>query len=225
MGREEQPEPLQRLFLTAHPNPQRIGCPGAEVLRALARQRRPGDHPAEAHLGECSPCFKEYLDFRNVWQQRRKRTLELAITAAVVLLVMLAGFWWKQFRRLSIEIAPNTISRSPGSAPGVLNFQGSASRGTGQLGPKDQILSRSTRQLSIILPIGSDPGQYEIQIRPPSGSEKRVATFSGVASVDAEGIIALRTNVDFSSIPSGAYIVAWRHQGTEFWDVGPFVIR
>lgn len=224
MGRE-QPEPLQRLFLTAHPNPQRIGCPGADVLRAIARQRRPGDHPAEAHLGQCSPCFKEYLDFRKKWEQRRKRTLALAMTLAAVVLLMLAGFWWNHFRRLSIEIAPNTVSRIPGLAPGVLNFQGSASRGTGQLAPKDQILSRSTRQLSIILPMGSDPGLYEIQIRQPLGLEKSVATFSGVATVDAEGITALRTNVDFSSIPNGAYIVAWQHQGTESWDVGPFVIR
>lgn len=225
MARQEQPDPLQQLFLTAHPNPQRIGCPGVQVLKALARQRRPGDDPAEAHLGECSPCFKEYLEFRREWQrtQQRRQTIAVILTAAVILFVFVVSILWMP--RSSSERASNGISRIPALRPGVLNFQGSASRGTGQSGQKDQVLPQSTRQLSIILPTGSTAGPYRIEIRRALGSEKPVANFSGVASVDAEGITVLRATVDFSAISSGPYVVAWRHQGDETWDVGPFVIR
>jgi hypothetical protein len=225
MARKEHPDPLQQLFLTAHPNPERIGCPGVEVLKALARQRRPGESTAESHLGECSPCFREYLEFRREWQhaQRRRRTLVLIALAIVVVVVGVRLLW--RPHRLGTERASNGILRVPGLRPGVLNFQGSASRGTGQSGQKDQVLPQSTRQLSIILPTGSTAGPYMIEIRRASGSEKPVANFSGVALVDAEGITVLRANVDFSAISSGPYIVAWRHQGDEAWDVGPFVIR
>src|ERR1700722_2486717 len=99
MASEEQPDPLEQLFLIAHPNPERIGCPGTDVLKALARRRLPGDDPAEKHLGECSPCFKEYLAFRKACDraQRRRRRLLFGASLAACLafgVVLVANGRW-----------------------------------------------------------------------------------------------------------------------------------
>ncbi len=44
------------------PNPQRIACPGREVLLKLAQQ------PADAqlvHIRQCAPCFDELKELRH----------------------------------------------------------------------------------------------------------------------------------------------------------------
>ncbi len=53
------------------PNPQRIDCPGREVLLKLAQQ------PADAqlshlldHIRRCAPCFDELKDLRLSAQER-----------------------------------------------------------------------------------------------------------------------------------------------------------
>jgi hypothetical protein len=51
------------------PNPQRIACPGRDVLLKLAQ--RPADTqfaPLLAHIRQCAPCFDELKDLR---QKRR----------------------------------------------------------------------------------------------------------------------------------------------------------
>jgi hypothetical protein len=50
------------------PNPQRIACPGREVLLKLAQQ--PADtqlSPLLAHVRQCAPCFDELKELRQEW--------------------------------------------------------------------------------------------------------------------------------------------------------------
>jgi hypothetical protein len=52
------------------PNPQRINCPGREVLRKLAL--KPGDTQfieLLAHIRQCAPCFDELKELRRRTQQ------------------------------------------------------------------------------------------------------------------------------------------------------------
>jgi hypothetical protein len=51
---------IRHFFLEAFPNPQRIDCPGEEVIMALAAERLPPDHPACLHVASCSECFAEF---------------------------------------------------------------------------------------------------------------------------------------------------------------------
>ena len=47
------------------PNPQRVDCPGREILLKLAQQ--PEDSqvaPILAHVRRCAPCFDELKDLR-----------------------------------------------------------------------------------------------------------------------------------------------------------------
>ena len=59
---------IQRLYLSARPNPNRVGCPGTSAIEAYARlvaarQSTNGD-PTEKHVHQCSPCYREFLETR-----------------------------------------------------------------------------------------------------------------------------------------------------------------
>jgi len=47
------------------PNPERIGCPGPDCLRALAAGLRDDQSAVVlAHIRECAPCFDQLKQFR-----------------------------------------------------------------------------------------------------------------------------------------------------------------
>jgi hypothetical protein len=56
---------FERIIRADFPNPQRIGCPGPDVLRELAQ---PPAHTQLAHLlahiRQCAPCFDELKELR-----------------------------------------------------------------------------------------------------------------------------------------------------------------
>ncbi len=63
---------IREYFLEAHPNPERIGCPDEETLKALAEDRLPPEHPARLHLASCSECVAEYLGYRDEWREAQQ---------------------------------------------------------------------------------------------------------------------------------------------------------
>src|SRR5260370_12012528 len=59
------------------PNPKRIGCPGAEVLKKIASRKMPLSE-AEVwlgHLGSCSPCSNDFCQFQSAYGHLRIRSL------------------------------------------------------------------------------------------------------------------------------------------------------
>ncbi len=71
---ERQWDRLQRKYQEAveasHPNPERIGCPGTDVVRELAaRSARFEDIEEDfqwTHVVHCAPCYREFLDLREL---------------------------------------------------------------------------------------------------------------------------------------------------------------
>lgn len=63
---------IREYFLEAHPNPERIGCPDEDTLKALAEDRLPPEHPARLHLASCSECVAEYLGYRDEWKEAQQ---------------------------------------------------------------------------------------------------------------------------------------------------------
>ena len=63
---EELLEVLRRTSLRGFPNPDRKGCPSADVLRTLALHldRVAVGEPAIHHVTQCSPCFAEIQSLR-----------------------------------------------------------------------------------------------------------------------------------------------------------------
>jgi len=78
-------------FSTALQNPNRTGCPGQDVLRAMAPRKleRQKANEWDDHLGHCSPCFNEYMAFRG--EARRPRRLRMVAVAAAAAIVVIVG--------------------------------------------------------------------------------------------------------------------------------------
>lgn len=51
---------LEQAASEDHPNPERLGCPAPEILRAFAQDPKRFDmrDPIFEHLSNCSPCFR-----------------------------------------------------------------------------------------------------------------------------------------------------------------------
>jgi hypothetical protein len=56
---------LDRVVHEDFPNPQRVACPGREVLLKLAHQAADTQlAPLLAHIRQCAPCFDELQELR-----------------------------------------------------------------------------------------------------------------------------------------------------------------
>jgi len=219
--------PFEEMFLYAFPNPERVGCPGSEVLRGLATKELPISHPARLHLMKCSPCFREFrqlqVEIRSYRRKRRTRVL-LASAALLVFAALLGWFWKRQIHRPRGEVAVNHVPVGVSyKVPGRLDYSVPVLRGPGKL-QKDQVLSRNTGPLTITLRPESDAGPYQIEIREAGGQQKTLATYSGTVSVNPQGKTILQTEIDLSAMSPGLYVMAWRPQGTQLWNLGPFLI-
>src|SRR3989442_12087462 len=84
---------LGRGLLKEFPNPDRIGCPGTEVLKKIASHEMPLSEAEKwlDHLGSCSPCYSDFSGFQAAYRSRRTRTL-LAVAASILIVALLAGW-------------------------------------------------------------------------------------------------------------------------------------
>lgn len=227
-------DPLKQAFLDAFPNPERIGCPDQQTLKTIARKKIPLNDPAQIHVSQCSPCFKDVLEYQTQWEKSRRYT-GILLAAAALLFATVCSFWayqhlqWKSDLSLLAEGKRHIPPINPVQIPGVLNYQGiSAKRGADSqpsTPTSEQIVSRSVRELAIVLPIGREAGTYVVEVFSQADRSKPLARYTGKASIDADGVTTLRTRVDFTLLPTGAYTVAWHMVGSDFSQSGMFVLR
>ena len=91
---------------------------------------------------------------------------------------------------------------------------------------KEQIISRSVRELAIVLPTGREAGAYVLEVSPDSGDQKvPAASYVGHASINEDGVTTLRTPVDFKSFNPGTYTLAWHLQQSNFVQSGRFILQ
>jgi hypothetical protein len=105
---------------TEFPNPERAGCPPAEVLKALANRRIPLEETGDVvdHIGTCSPCFAQYWGYR---QGRKRRAtvglllLCLGVVALIGILVSRVGWRLrpqsKQERQIAKQLPKQQVFR------------------------------------------------------------------------------------------------------------------
>ncbi len=113
---------VRQFFLEGNPNPERIGCPREETLKAAAENRLPVNDPACLHLADCSECFAEYRGYRLDWETKqaaKRRVIGWAVAAA--LLIGVGGGSFALRHHLGRNEAPQqiTINTPPpgGKAP------------------------------------------------------------------------------------------------------------
>ena len=240
-------EALASVVLTQFPNPERTDCPGTEVLRAIATKRISMRDPAIEHVGQCSPCFAELTQMRQT-RHRRKVLSATGTGATVVILAILITYF--SFRRVEIQHQTSQTSVETGIANqigGVAQRGGSVPpapspepryetalldlRNASATRTVEPSLSSSNVQpieiprgplaLTVQLPIGSDVGAYEVEIRKSNQPALRAA--KGKATIE-NGITKLLVNLDTRSIQTGEYEFAWRLDDFS-WRHHPILIR
>jgi len=195
------------------PNHERIGCPDSEVLTGIASHKVPlaQAEPWLDHLTSCSPCYRDFSQFREAYELRRKRTF-LAVAASILIVASVAG-WALAHRHEDTQYAQTA----------VLDLRNrSVARSTEpNAGEPPVELSREVSRLNIYLPLGSPEGPYEVRIVGPSGEV--LASTNGIAKL-RNYIPTLPVTINLSSSRPGGYILQIRKVGLE-WSSYPLVLR
>jgi hypothetical protein len=203
----------RRYFSTAFPNPNRVGCPGTDVLRAIAFRKvdRRQAKEWDSHLMECSPCFVEYVAFRDQ-AQRSQRIRRLATAAAIVIVCL--GLWFGFKRKIFRKESNGQIADHLGVEtyqPKLADLRDLAPlRGAEGKPPAPVELTRGHLALTLYLPTGSEPGQYEVEMA--EQLDRPLATAKGSATL-REGIAVLEVKIDLASLHPGLYLLAVRQAG------------
>ena len=163
------------------------------------------------HVGSCSPCYRDFSQFQKTYQLRRKRTL-LAIAASILVCASVGGWalvrWHNRNEAVQtavLDLRDWSVTRGVEPNPGVKPLE----------------VSREGSRLSILLPLGSSEGEYDVRIATRSGES--LATASGIASV-TKGVTTVRVSISLSSVSPGTYILQIRKTALE-WNSYPLAVR
>jgi len=215
LARLKRPDEIDELFGRANPNPERIGCPPQHVLIALARRQRPIGDRAYDHLAECSPCYLEVRALKEAADLQHGRLLTWAAAAALLLAAGSVGWFVLNRGRWAIEPNATEIRTQLDLRPYALM----RSEPLAELPPLP--LLRGRVSLTLLLPTGSEPGPYEVQIRDSSATTK--ASASGNADLRSE-VTTLNVTVDLGSLSRDRYHLAIRRSG-EDWQMFPTQVQ
>jgi hypothetical protein len=214
---------MDLLFGRAHPNPTREGCPPPELLKRLARRELPIDDPAYDHFAKCSPCYQELralqqADAATAATAKRRRTM---LAAAAILVLAVAGSWFA-FRQTddTLPAAPSTTETATQVAS--LDLRPLAvTRSDEQKAAPPLEMPRGRVNATILLPVGSPPGAYELRIL--DGDLRVRATAKGSAEI-RNYITTLEAAIDASPLDAGEYQLTLRREGGE-WQMFPLRVR
>ena len=202
---------LDTLYNPVEPNPDRVGCPSREALRELAVRTRPLSDPLWDHVMECAPCR---IDVRDMGREQpvtparsAARSVGLARAAAVLVLSVSVGGW---------IVARG--SRTPTAV--TRDLRQYVVRPSDQPGPALN-LPRQLVRLTVLMPNGSQPGRYEIEVRGSDGLAH--ATASGRATRH-DFTTQLASDIDLRSAPPGSCQLAIRLAGGD-WQLFPAQVQ
>jgi hypothetical protein len=195
------------------PNPERIGCPGADVLKKIA-SRKMALSEAEKwldHLGSCSPCYNDFSQFREASQRDRSRTL-LAVAASILLVATVAG--WALLRNRN---------DNPPAQTAILDLRNRSIARGAETNPEEPPLelTRTAKNVKILLPLGSSEGPYEVRIVTLSGEE--LAASSGTAKLN-DHITSLEVVLPRDSLRSGKCLLQLRRPQLS-WESYGLILR
>lgn len=218
---------IDQLLGSANPNPERVGCPGHDVLAALARRERAIGDPGYEHIVNCSPCYREFRALQQAATgdlRRRAKQLRLWPVAAAAAVVIAVGVWFGVSSQRA-RIAPEEIATADRTAdlPTQLDLREYTVSRSEAAGAKRPVvdLPRGRLDLTIFLPVGSESGAYEVQVL--DAELRSRASARGSAEI-RNYVTTLRTALDIHDLNAGSYQLAVRREGEE-WQIFPAVVR
>ena len=214
---------MDEVFARANPNPERKGCPSDDVLKELAHRRRPISDPGYEHLAHCSPCYRIFRRFQQEAHQQEPRArggVTRWLAAAAILLLIAAGIWFAVSWRRSADGGGNVVATEVRAEMDLRKY---AIERNDVGSPNDAPLAarRAKLDLTILLPVGSEAGIYELQVMDAELRSKA----AGLGEAQLENhVTTLRTNMDLRSLTPGIYKLALRRRG-EDWRFFPLQIE
>ena len=223
---------LDEVLGRANPNPERIGCPPRETLVALAQRALPMEDPAYQHLLKCSPCYREVRALQAsaiapTPVSSGRPAAWLAIAAALILVVLVGVLFWQRAGRAPAAGAPAgarndspapvppTVSTSPPVRTQLDLRKFSVFRSAeGQTPPSEVVtLPAGVVDLTLLLPVGSEPGAYEVQLL--DSGLKSVASGRGTGEV-RDYVTTVHVTLDLHAAPKGAHQLAVRRENDQW---------
>ena len=216
----------------AYPNPTREGCPPADVIEALARRERAVDDPDWRHVFKCSPCYREVRALQQAAGERRegfeqpRRWWPAAAAAAAVLAIGIMGAMFLMPREDGAAPVAETPAQSSPAADtttaqlDLRKFTVARSERT-DAGPEPTSIPRARLNLTMLLPVGLQAGEYDVQILDSTLASKTSTT--GRAEI-REYVPTLHASLDSTNLAPGPYQLAIRRQG-EDWRLFPITVR
>jgi len=226
------------VFRTGFPNPERIGCPPQGTLHAVARKagRTEESESILEHLTCCSPCFAEYE--RLVHKERVSRSLRVLALCASLLITAGLAIWFYALQseqgvrqpEPTIVQQPPPVTEQPPQAPPIqyevavvdLRNRGPVRGDQQPAVGEDVVASLPARplELSVYLPIGSEAGQYEVQILREADSP--LVTATGSARFEDRNVV-LRLRANLAGLAPGQYLLGLR-KATFRWTYFPIAV-
>jgi hypothetical protein len=221
---EEFRDVVQQTILTGFPNPERKGCVGSTALQELANRPRPVRDAAWEHVTHCSPCYREFLVFRAHVKQARRRLVvrrRLMVSGAAVALVIAGGITKYELAHRGDQSATQTAGSYQTAALDLKDR--SVARGEGGHPSRTEplILPPKPLDLTIYLPIGSEPGDYQVQLL--KKIDEPLLTVAGEARVE-HGNTILRARIDLTHVAFGAILIGLRQPPSD-WTYYPVSIQ
>src|SRR5665213_1101913 len=198
------------------PNPERLSCPDASTLEAIAGRHisLPGVNNVLDHIATCSPCFTAYTVYRAEYCSRRNRKRYVAVVA-VLTVVIAAGYIGRRVLSPTHRLPEQISEVAPLTA--VLDFHNRTSERSAQAPVSEpQVtphLRRSLLNVQILLPLGTEDGEYSVQLRNKAGGI--VTQSTGIAKWDGT-TETLSARIDLRTFEPGQYTLALRN-GTSSW--------
>jgi hypothetical protein len=214
-------EAYQRVLLGGgFPNPERAGCPSNEILRTMAFRKLWSEQVNDwiEHLGTCTPCFREYTEFRKQAECKQAewiwRAAYVGVAAAVIIVILSVGWWEWRSRQQAVITAHYHIVADMRNR---LVLRGDQGPGKGPL-----VFQRGFDDVSFYLPEGSRAGTYEVAIFQEEPGEP-LARATRTATIE-NGMTALNVTLDLSRIAPGYYLVGIRLPATD-WSYSPLMVK
>lgn len=196
------------------PNPERLGCPGSDSLKAIARRRISLSQADDVvdHIATCAPCFDEYANHR---RRHRLRVVGIpALAFAAILMVVFVVWRFAPAHQLLPEVAKVSVLKA------TLDFRNrTVERSDRPQSPNTTEvphLRRAVLDITIKLPIGTEDGPYSVQFR--TRIDQPVVNTTGTVTWDGSAE-TLTGRVDLRSLAPGEYTLGIRRNGSSSWRI------
>ena len=166
------------------------------------------------HIATCSPCFTAYTIYRAEYCSRRNRKRYVAVVA-VLTVVIAAGYIGRRVLSPTHRLPEQISELAPLTA--VLDFHNRTSERSVQApSPVPQEtphLRRALLNVQMLLPLGTEDGQYSVQLRNNAGGIATQSTGTAKWNGTSE---TLSARIDLRRVEPGQYTLALRN-GTSSW--------